>query len=377
MKRRTLMRSAGAAALVSMPGIALRAWGAQGSTIKVGQSAVLSGPVGTQTQAIKRGASLVFDGVNRVGGIGGLPIELISLDDEFQPAKTVANCERLLLSDHVVALFGMVGSANLVAAQPLLEQTGVPVVGAIAVSDSARQKTRGSTYYVRAGYGREVSKIAQQLATIGAQRIALACIANPGGEEVRTALLQKLQELGVKPGATVSVNPDGSNIAACAATLAADRPQAVVLFIPGTLPAKVIEALDALRVYPTYYGMSAVSGETTAKALGSKLRQLVIAQILPYPWSNDSAPVQAFRRVADQAAVPVDYASFEGYINAQVLVEVLKRAGKDLSPAKLHAILKRLKGRFGGMDVDFTGDTNTGSTLVELVSVSATGKFTR
>jgi len=123
---------------MSMPGIALRAWGAQGSTIKVGQSAVLSGPVGTQIQAIKRDASLVFDGVNRAGGIGGLPIELISPDDEFQPAKTVANCQRLLLSDHVVALFGMVGSANLVAAQPLLEQTGVPVVGAIAVSDSAR-----------------------------------------------------------------------------------------------------------------------------------------------------------------------------------------------------------------------------------------------
>lgn len=371
------MKSAGAAGVVFLPGMATRAWGAAESTIKVGQSAVLSGPVGSQVQTFNRAASLVFEGVNRAGGIGGQPIELISVDDELQPAKTVANCERLLHQDRVVALFGMVGSGNLAAVQPLLEKTGVPVVGAIAVSDLARQKTRDSAYYVRCGYGREVSKIVQHLATTGVQRIALVCFANPGGDEVRAAFLQSLQELGIRPGATVAMNPDGSNTASCAATLAADRPQAIVMFIAGSLPAKIIEALNGLGAYPTYYGMSVVSGEATAKALGSKLRQLVIEQIVPYPWANDSPPIQAFRQLADRAGVPVDYTAFEGYVNAQVLVEVLKRAGRDLSPARLHATLKRLKGRFGGMDVDFTGDTNTGSKFVELVYVSATGRFTR
>jgi len=244
MKRRTLVKSAGAAGLVWMPGMAVRAENAARNTIRIGQSAALSGPVGSQVQTFNKIASLVFEGVNRSGGIGGQPLELISLDDELQPAKTLANCERLLLQDRVVARFGMVGSANLVSIQPLLEKTGVPVVGAIGVSDLARQKTRDSAYYVWAGYGREVSKIVQQLATIGAQRIALACFANPGGDEVRAAFLQSLQELGIKPGATVAVNPDGSNIAACAATLARDRPQAVIMFIAGSLPAKLIESLD-------------------------------------------------------------------------------------------------------------------------------------
>ncbi len=377
MKRRTLMRSAGVAGLVWMPGMVMRAWGAQGSTIKVGQSAALSGHVSTQILAANKGASLVFEGVNRVGGIGGLPIELISLDDGLQPAKTVANCERLLHQDRVIALFGMAGSGNLMAIQPLLETTGVPVIGAIGVSDLVRQKTRDSTYYIRAGFGREISKIVQHMATIGVQRTALACLANPGGDEVKAAFLQSMQQLDIKPGTTVAVKPDGSNIAACAATLAADRPQAVVLFVAGSLPEKIIDALDALGTYPSYYGMSVVSGEATAKALGSKLRQLVIAQILPYPWANDSPPMQAFRRLAERAGVPADYATLEGYINALVLVDVLKRAGKDLSPVRLHAAAKRLKGRFGGMDVDFTGDSNTGSRFVELVHVTGAGRFTR
>ena len=376
MKRRRFVKLAGASAAVFGSGLNFGAMGASAS-IKIGQSAPLSGPLAPQVQAINRGAALVFDSVNRNGGIGGLPIELISLDDGLQPPKTLANCEKLLLEDRVIALFELFGSGNVMAVKPLLEKTGVPLYSSIGVSDSVREKTNDSAYYVRAGYRRELEKILQQAATIGIRRIALATFNNAGGEEVKTIFVQHLRQLGITPGATVSVNLDGSNVAACAQALAADKPQVVVLFLAGTLPAKFIEAMDALGSLPNFYGMSLVSGEATAKALGSKLRNLVISQIVPFPWAKDNPGIQTFQRLATAASIQVDYATFESYVNASVLVEVIKRAGKDLSPAKLHAATKRIKGQFGGLEVDFTGGTNTGSKFTELVYVTGAARFTR
>lgn len=376
MNRRCFVKLAGAAAAVFGSGLNFGAMGASRS-IKIGQSAPLSGPMAPQVQSSNRGAALAFDSVNRTGGIGGLPIELISLDDGLLPSKTLANCEKLLLEERAAALFGLIGSGNVMAVQPLLEKTGVPLFSGIGVSDSVREKTASSAYYVRAGYGREVEKILQQAATIGVQRISLAAFNNAGGEEVKTIFLRNLQKLGITPGATVSVNVDGSNITACAQALASGKPQVVVLFLAGTLPAMVIEALEALSSFPNYYGMSLVSGEATAKALGPKLRNLVICQIVPYPWAKDNSGIQAFQRLATAASIPVDYTTLEGYVNASVLVEVLKRAGTDPSPPKLHAAAKRLKGAFGGLEVDFTGGTNTGCNFTELVYVTGGGRFTR
>lgn len=377
MERRQVIKSVGAAALVFGSGLNSYARGAAGGTIKIAQSAPLSGPLGPQVRMGNQSAALVFDSVNRNGGIGGLPIEYITMDDQFQPLKTIANCEKLIHEDRVVALFSLVGSANVMAVQPLMEKTGVPLVAGIGVSDSVRERTRSSAYYVRAGYGREIEKILQQIKTIGIRRIALAALDNPGGEEVKAIFMRNLQQLGIAPGATVSVSVDGSNISNCAAALAADRPQAVVLFLGGALPGNLIEAMDALGAFPHFYGTSIVPGEITAKALASKLRSLAICQVVPYPWARDVPAIQEFQRVAAASSVPLGYTNLEAFINALILVDVLRRAGKDLSPAKLHATARRLRGRYGGLDVDFTGARNTGATFTELVYVTGAGRFTR
>jgi branched-chain amino acid transport system substrate-binding protein len=377
MKRRVLVQTAGASAMVLFPGLNISALGAEKDPIAIGRSAVLSGMIGAQSQAYTDGAELAFQMVNRKGGIAGRPIKLISLDDGLVPGRTVSNCEKLIVGERVTALIGLVGSANLIAVEPLLRQRGVPVVGAIGVSDSARAATRDTAYFVRAGYGREMEKIVQQVTTIGVRRIALAYAANPGGEEVKTVFLNSLQRLGINPGVAVAASNDGGNVADCAAAIAAGQPQVVVLGSGGSIPAKIIEALNNRAVFPSYYGMSVVPGEATAQALGSKLRSLVISQVVPYPWANDDPPIQAFRTQAGAASVTVNYTSFEGYINALLLAEVLKRCGGDLSPSKLHMTLRQFKGRIGGMNIDFAGDSNTGSKFVELVYLSGTGKFTR
>jgi len=73
----------------------------------------------------------------------------------------------------------------------------------------------------------------------------------------------------------------------------------------------------------------------------------------------------------------VGYGSFEGYLNGLVMIEALKRTGRDLTRARLHATLRALKFRLAGMDIDFSTGNTTGSRFIEMVRVTPEGRFVR
>ena len=375
MKRRVLLGSAAALLPIHSSG----ATRPNDDSIAIGQSAMLSSgnPFGAQVRAFNAGAQLVFDRANRSGGVHGRPVRLVSLDDGLLPAKTLENCKALVEDSSVLALFGLAGSGNVTATESLLRQSGTPLVGALAVSDSVRLKTRDAAYYVRAGYGREVERIVQQLTTLGLQRVGIAHVANPGGLEVKDVLVAQLARAALAPVAVASINLDSSNMSSAVNALSAAQPQALILFLAGSMPARLIAGMNALSAFPSYYGLSVVPGEVTARELGGKLRSLVISQVVPYPWADTNAAVTEFRKSAAGAGVPVNYSTWEGSVTAQVVVEALKRAGKDPSRARVHAALKALKGSVGGMDLDFSADGHTGSRFVELIHLTGAGRFAR
>jgi len=58
-------------------------------------------------------------------------------------------------------------------------------------------------------------------------------------------------------------------------------------------------------------------------------------------------------------------------------VEALRAAGRDLTRERLHASMRKLKLRVGGMDFDFSSGRQTGTQFVEMVRVRADGKYVR
>ena len=84
-----------------------------------------------------------------------------------------------------------------------------------------------------------------------------------------------------------------------------------------------------------------------------------------------------YRRLAEAAKVPVGYYTFEGYLNALVMLDALRRIGRDLSRPRLHAALRATRLRLAGMEVDFSSGRHTGSRFVELVQVTHEGRFVR
>jgi branched-chain amino acid transport system substrate-binding protein len=139
----------------------------------------------------------------------------------------------------------------------------------------------------------------------------------------------------------------------------------------------LMKATWALGSNPMFYGMSIVPGELTAKIIGARARGLAISQVVPYPWAEVDPVARDFRRLAEAAKVTVGYYSYEGYLSALLMIEALRRTGRDLTRPKLHASLRSLKFRLANMDVDFATGNSTGSRFVELVQVTAEGRFVR
>jgi branched-chain amino acid transport system substrate-binding protein len=379
MQRRSFVASSAAFAAGLVPLSSARAAenGVSDGEIVLGSSAVLSGPLGSQIKVVHNGAGLAFDAVNEQGGIGGRKIKLVALDDELKPEKAVENYTKLLNDHRVFAFFGCVGSGTTAAAAKLLQQSGAPSVGGYGVGDTARERVAGSAYFVRASNAREAQALVEHLTTVGVNKIAIAHLDNPGGAEAVKLIGAAMATHKLTPAAAVSVKGDSSNAAEAGKTLADSQPQAVLMYLAGTVAGEVIKATYAAGSKPMFYGMSIVPGEVTAKVVQLQSSGLAISQVMPYPWGEVETVARDYRRLAERAQVPVGYGSFEGYLNGLVMIEALKRTGRDLTRARLHAALRAFKLRLAGMDIDFTAGNGTGSRFIEMVRVTPEGRFVR
>lgn len=377
MQRRSFLAAGVAGAGLAWAGAA-QAQAAGEGDIVLGQTGILNGPLGAPIRVVLAGAQLAFDAVNAQGGVNGRKVKMVSLDDDLSPEKAVANYERLLGEHRAFAFFCCVGSATTAAAAKLLAQSGAPMVAGYAVSDSARDKAGGSAYFVRATFAREAQALVQHLTTVGVNRIAVAALDNPGGAEVVKLVEAALATHQLQAVTSVAVKGDASNAAAAGKTLADGKAQAVIMYLGGTVGGEVMKATAAAGGRSTmFYGMSIVPGDLTAKLVGNQTSGLAISQVVPYPWSDADAQARDYRQLAERSQVPIGYLSFEGYVNALVMVEALKRTGRELTRPRLHAALKAMRMRVAGMDVDFTGAGNTGSRFIEMVRVTQDGKFLR
>lgn len=136
MKRRQFIQQATAAFGASALGVTRAATvltGSPGVTdneIRIGQSAVLSGPSANLGLEMKAGVEACFKAVNDRGGIGGRMLRLLTLDDRYEPERCAANTAKLITGERAFALLGYVGTPTCNAALPVFTASKVPFIGA-------------------------------------------------------------------------------------------------------------------------------------------------------------------------------------------------------------------------------------------------------
>ena len=117
--------SLGSLACGASPGRAGDAPGVTETEIKIGQTMPYSGPLSGYGVIGKTDAAY-FAMINELGGVSGRKIRLISLDDEYNPAKTVEQTRRLVEHEGVAFIFNSLGTWTNGAIRPYLNINEVP-----------------------------------------------------------------------------------------------------------------------------------------------------------------------------------------------------------------------------------------------------------
>lgn len=369
MRRRLLLASPAPLLLTARPALA------NGNDLVIGQFAPMSGPLASRMAAFDAAARRVFDGVNATGGIRGRRLRFSVVDDHGRVEESVAATRRFLQRERAGVLFGCVGSEAHRAVLPLLRQAGVPALAGQEVSDAVRLEGSRILFTLRAGLGREAEALARHLADAGLRRVAILHEPGPAGGALLRLLGDACVTLQLRVVGSAAVTADPGVPQEAARKLAALAPQALLLAVPGRLAIAVLQAGASVASLPPAFGPSLVAEDGHVLRLGDRGGSLAVAQGLPNPWNPNDALLIEYRRQTTAARVPIGYPSLEGWLSAQVLVEALRRCGRDTSPARLHAVLDTLKMTIAGMEIDFGRRELAGSRFVELVQVTPDGRW--
>jgi ABC-type branched-subunit amino acid transport system substrate-binding protein len=353
--------------------------GVTNDAITLGQSTALSGPLGDLGQEVLKGSKAYFDALNARGGINGRKIVLISKDDAYDPKKTVENVEAFIAGGETFALFGTFGTPNNEALIPVALKAGMPVLMPYTGAPSIRKPELVGVFNLRASYADEAEKLIQHLTTIGFKKIGIAYQNNSFGKEVLTAATAALEQRQLKPVAAVSVENNASDAAAAATKLLAAQPDALVLGLAGKPTIEVIKKVNQSRKGLQMYALSVLATAGNLKALGNDGNGVAISQVVPFPSNTVMPLVRDYQQAMKAAGVnEFSHLSLEGYLNARVVAEGIRRAGRNLSRESLITSLQSINRMdMGGMEIGFGKGASSASKFVELTVINSQGRLVK
>jgi branched-chain amino acid transport system substrate-binding protein len=383
MRRRDLLTGATRSACVlALPGLATSTWAAEpgvtSSQITLGSSLALSGILAGAGSQHTAGVLSAFKAVNKRGGLSGRQVKLQSLDDAYVPAKTVANVQQFLGDPNVFALISSMGTGNTAAILKMVEEAQVPLVGPVTGAASLRQAALRQVFYVRASYRDETTRLMQQMLSWGMNNIAMVYLDNAFGKEVLKDAEAAMTAGGVKLAGAFALAGNGSNGEQLAEQVLAVRPGAVMLGTTGSANTAFLKPFRERSPGTPVAGLSVSVITSEIAKLGPAVKGLALTQVLPDASSTRKAVVRSFQ--ADMQASGDDKdiggSSFEGWINAQVMLEGLRRAGPDLRRDKLRAALAGMRRLdLGDFNLGFGGEGPfVASQFVDLAILSTGGK---
>jgi branched-chain amino acid transport system substrate-binding protein len=359
--------------------IALSGTSASWAEIVVGQTSGFTGPVASGVKENTDGARLYIDHINAVGGVNGQRIELVSLDDKFDPKLAAANARTLITERNVVALFMNRGTPHTEAIKPLLDEFKVPLVAPSTGAMILHKPVHPWIFNVRATYQREAEKAVTHLATIGLSRIALVHVDDSFGADCAIGAQRGFERATIKPLFIEKFDrakPDFKDIAQKTA-----KTDAQAVFLIGSAGA-VADGTKAIRTAGSRAQIVTVSNNASGgfiKQMGEYARGTIVTQIFPYERSLSAPIVKEANDLAKAKGIPeVTPAMLEGYVGAKVLVEGLRRAGPNPTRAKLQQALESFrKLDIGGLELSYGPADHTGLDYADLSIIGPDGKFRR
>ena len=351
--------------------------GVSSERVLFGQSAAFTGPAAELGKGMRLGIEAAFKEANDSGGVHGRRLELVSVDDRYEPEDAIRNTRRLIEGEGVFALVGGVGTPTSRSAVPVADGAGVPYVAPFTGAGFLRDEPH--VINLRASYAQETEEMVERLTRdLGIERIAVVIqndsFGRAGLAGVRAAFDKRGMEavsIGVYPRNTTAVKT-------ALVDIELGRPEAVIMVGAYQPVASLIAWARHIGLDPVFMTLSFVGSNALAEELGPDGAGVYVTQVVPFPTAGSPRVASAYRRSlrAHSAGAAPGFVSFEGYLAGRLVIEALKLCGPDVDRDRFMQALRNA----GAIDLDgfrlvFGDGDNQGSDAVFLTVIDEQGRY--
>jgi ABC-type branched-subunit amino acid transport system substrate-binding protein len=321
--------------------------------ILIGSSLALGGHASFLGTQYLHGAMCLIEQTNKEGGIHNRKIKVIAYDDGYDPPRCVNNTKRLIFRDKVFCLFCYVGTPTTVKIIDIVEENKIPLLGLFTGADKLRFPFRHYIFNVRSSYYQETNAVVRYFVEEkGLRRLAVFYQYDDYGFDGLKGTQIALQKYGLTPVATGSFVRGTLDIEDALDKIQASGAQAVIMIGTYSPCAKFIKEARARKYNPLFHNVSFVGADKLVEELGDAGEGVLVTQVVPPPTQRILLPAtEEYSRLLNQY-YPQDepnFVSFEGFINARILIEALRRTGRDITREGFIRALESIEEHYVGI----------------------------
>ena len=367
--------------------------GVHAKAVVFGQTVSTSGPTARAGHRLRDGIRAAFAERNALGGVNGRSLELISLDDGYEPERAAANAEMFASKNDVLAVIGGTGTPTTKRVAPVLRAAGIPLVGVVTGADFLRVAERyPNLVHLRATYSQEVRTLVDHtVRKLGKKRFGIIYQDDAFGRSVLKSYRMALAEhdLHVLAKSSFSRNTHAVH----AGLFILEKADLDVLLIggPNAACAEIMNLANDLGHDYTMVALSVARSYELRRRLDSPSEKILVTEVLPDSHDTRSELVRSYQRamlagvdkrreVSGESVQPdYDQLSLEGYILGRFIIKVLERTGTELTRERfLRQALAPGVTLIDDWAVEFKPGTNNGSKYVRVIDLGEDGHdFTR
>ena len=314
--------------------------GATDKEIKIGNTNPYSGPFSAYGSFGKAQAGY-FKKINDEGGINGRKINFITVDDGFSPPKTLEQARKLVEQEKVLFFFAPLGTAPNSAIHKYMNQKKIPTLFVqTGASKWGDPKNFPWTMGWQPNYISEGKVFAQ--AILDNQPNAKIALLYQNDDSGKDLLAGIEAGLGAKKDMLVARETYETTDPTVDSQIVKLKASGADVFIHGSGPkfaAQGMKKIAELGWKPTQYvwQVSSSIGGVLAPAGIENTLGLITSAFFKDPsdpqWKDDKAMLeyQEWFKKYMPGSDPTDGFYIQGYINAQTVEQVIKRAGNNLT----------------------------------------------
>lgn len=347
--------------------------------VEIGSFMAITGIIARTTMEAEAGVRSYLNFVNENGGVNGREIVLRLEDDGYSETKALLAAKKLVTRDKVFVLFNTFGTAPTMATIPYIVRTGIPFIapgaGAKELYEPLKKNIFGGSWGI---YNNHMEILITYLVKdLGFKKIAYFYYGDEAGKSQRVNVVAQMKKLGLELVADSPFERGTTNFGAYLTKLKQSDPEAVVVYSSTPDLARIIKQGDEMGFHPQWSSHLPASDRIIIDLAGKSSEGLIGASPL-LPVTSDDPAVAQYRDLLKKYYPHVKPGMWGmlGYGGAKILVEILKRTGKDLSWENVIKAAETMKDwKIGiGPPITYTSKSHVGNNGVVIVKVE-NGEF--